>query len=187
MKIFLIGYMGSGKSTVGERLSEKLSRRTVPNFDFIDFDKYVEKETGKSIEEIFDRDGEEKFRMLEHECLKKLLPKENVVISLGGGTPCFHHNIRLINKNGISIYLEMSVDTLVKRLSKARMDEKDGKAKNKRPLIRDLNEADLKYFIGANLEKRKPVYLQATHIIQSDYSTADDLAEKIMKLIQRGN
>jgi len=172
MKIFLIGYMGSGKSTVGKRLAEKI------NFDFIDFDKHIEKETGKTITEIFDADGEEKFRLLEHEYLKKLLNKENVVISLGGGTPYFHNNIQLINKNGISIYLEMSLDVLVKRLSKAR---------KKRPLIRDLNEVDLKYFIEANLEKRKPIYQKANHIIQSDHLFADDLAEEIIKLIRRGN
>ncbi|MEK6616439.1 MAG: shikimate kinase, partial [Bacteroidota bacterium] len=138
MKIFLIGYMGSGKSTVGKRLAEKLSRKEETNFDFIDFDKHIEKGTGKTITEIFASDGEEKFRMLEYEYLKKLLNKENSVISLGGGTPCFHNTIQLINKNGISVYLEMSLNALVARLSKA---------KNKRPLIRDLNEVDLKYFI----------------------------------------
>jgi len=176
MKVFLIGYMGSGKSTVGKRLVEKLSRRDETNFDFIDFDKLIEKETGKTITEIFDSDGEEKFRLLEHEYLKKLLNKENAVISLGGGTPCFHNNIQVINNNGISVYLEMSSDSLINRLSKA---------KNKRPLIRDLNEVDLKSFIEANLEKRKPVYQKANHIIQSDQLSTDVIIEKIMKVIKK--
>ena len=168
--------MGSGKSTVGKRLVEKLSRRDETNFDFIDFDKLIEKETGKTITEIFDSDGEEKFRLLEHEYLKKLLNKENAVISLGGGTPCFHNNIQVINNNGISVYLEMSSDSLINRLSKA---------KNKRPLIRDLNEVDLKSFIEANLEKRKPVYQKANHIIQSDQLSTDVIIEKIMKVIKK--
>lgn len=162
--------MGSGKSTIGKWLAEKL------NLNFIDFDKHIEKETGKTITEIFNAAGEEKFRMLEHEHLKKILNKENVVISLGGGTPCFHDNIQLINKNGISIYLEMSLDALVTRLSKA---------KNKRPLIRDLKGGDLKYFIGANLEKRKPFYQKANHIIQAENHSTDDLTDAIMKLIRK--
>lgn len=162
--------MGSGKSTVGKRLAEKL------NVDFIDFDKHIEKETGKIITEIFDKDGEEKFRLLEHEYLKKLLNKENVIISLGGGTPCFHNNIHLINNNGISVYLEMSSDALVKRLLKA---------KNKRPLIRGLNEVDLRYFVEANLEKRKPVYQKANYLVPCDQLSADDISEKIITLIER--
>ena len=172
MKVFLIGYMGCGKSTVGRKLAEKLK------LDYIDFDKHIEKERRKTISEIFDDEGEEKFRILEHEYLKKLFKKENVVIALGGGTPCFHDNIQLINKNGISVYLKMSSDTLLTRLSKE---------KNKRPLICDLNDVDLKNFIETHLKKRKAFYQKANHIIQSDHHTADNLAEKIIKLIRRGN
>ena len=164
MKVFLIGYMGSGKSTVGKLLAEKLK------LDFIDFDRNIEKEEGRTIAEIFDSGGEDKFREMEHEYLKKLLPKKNAVISLGGGTPCFHNNIDLINKNGTSVYLQMDVETLVKRLSKAR---------DKRPLIRGLNDAELKYFIEANLEKRQSVYRQAPILVNAHNQSAEELAEII--------
>lgn len=168
MKIYLIGYMGSGKSTVGKLLAELMK------LDFIDFDRYLEKEEGKSIENIFDMAGEDKFRDLEHEYLKKLLPIKNVIVSLGGGTPCFHNNMELINNSGTSVYLEMDADTLVKRLSKA---------KNKRPLIRGLNETELKYFIGTNLEKRQAVYKQAHVIINSSQESPEELVEKIKQKI----
>jgi shikimate kinase len=164
MKIYLIGYMGSGKSTVGELLADRMK------LDFIDFDKHIERETGKTITEIFDTAGEEKFRELEHQHLKKLLSQDDVVISLGGGTPCFYNNIGLIKQAGISVYLEMNVDSLVKRLSKAR---------NKRPLIRDLNETELKYFIEANLEKRKMIYEQAHFSVQASDLSLEKIVEGI--------
>src|SRR4051812_30583922 len=123
MKIYLIGYMGSGKSTVGKQLADEMK------LDFVDFDKYIEQEEKKSITAIFDQDREDKFRELEHKYLKKILPKDDCVISLGGGTPCFYNNIDLIKKSGTVVYLEMDVETLVSRLYEAR---------NKRPLIRDL-------------------------------------------------
>jgi shikimate kinase len=172
MKIYLIGYMGSGKSTVGELLAERMK------LNFIDFDKYIERETGKTITEIFDTTGEEKFRELEHQHLKKLLRQDDVVVSLGGGTPCFYNNIELINKSGISVYLEMNVDSLVKRLSKAR---------NKRPLIHDLNETELRYFIEANLEKRKMIYEQAHFSIKTSDLSLEKIVEEIKLSILNNN
>jgi shikimate kinase len=169
MKIYLIGYMGSGKSSVGELLAAKLK------LSFIDFDRYIEKETGKTVAEIFDTEGEDKFREMEHEYLKKLLGKEDVVVSLGGGTPCFHNNIDIINKNGTSVYLKMDVDTLVKRLFKAR---------NKRPLIRGLNETELKYFIEANLEKRWAIYEQAHFTVDGSGLSPVEIAEEIRKIVK---
>ena len=177
MKIYIIGYMGSGKSTVGKLLADKLSGRDkTTQFDFIDFDTHIEKETGKTITEIFDMGGEDKFRIMEHEHLKKLLIKNNVVIALGGGTPCFYNNIDLINNSGTSVYFEMDAASLVKRLSEAR---------NKRPLIRDLNEIELKYFIEANLEKRKQIYRQAHFSIPVSQLSAEEAAEDIMRRIMK--
>ncbi len=169
MKIYIIGYMGSGKSSVGKLLAQKL------HLDFIDFDSYIEKEEGKTVAEIFDADGEDKFREMEHKYLKKLLSKDHVVISLGGGTPCFHNNIELINKSGTSVYLKMGVETLVKRLFKAM---------KKRPLIRGLNETELKYFIEANLEKRRAIYEKAHFSINASPLSADEVAEEIKKKIK---
>ena len=168
MKIFLIGYMGSGKSTAGKLLADKL------NLSFVDFDKYIEKQTGKTIAEIFDQGGEEKFRMLEHEHLQQLIPKEKVVISLGGGTPCFYNHMELINKNGISIYLDVETDDLVTRLSRAR---------NKRPLIQGLNEVDLRFFVEANLEKRMTYYQQANIIIKSGKKKVEEITEEMVNAL----
>ena len=169
MKVYLIGYMGSGKSSAGKLLAEKMK------VDFLDFDRYIENETGKTIAEIFDTEGEEKFRELENQYLKKILNKENTVVSLGGGTPCFHNNIELINKSGKSVYLDMDVESLVKRLFKAR---------NKRPLIRGLNETELKYFIEANLEKRKAVYEQAHFTVNASGLSVEEVSEEIRKKIK---
>lgn len=165
MKIFLLGYMGSGKSTIGKRLAEKLK------MSFIDFDSYIEKETGRSIAEIFENDREEQFRQLEHDYLKKIIDMDNIVVSLGGGTPCYHNNIELINKNGISVFLLVSAEKLVQRLMKV---------KNKRPLIRNLNEKELRPFIEANLEERIPIYQKAHHIISTENLSAEQVTEQIL-------
>ena len=159
--------MGSGKSSVGKLLSEKLK------IDFIDFDKLIEDKTGKTIIELFETEGEDKFRLLEHAFLNNLPPRKNVVIALGGGTPCFHNNIDLINKTGISVYLEMNADALAKRLSKE---------KRKRPLLHNMNEQELKLFIEKNLEKRFVFYRKAKYAIQIENHSAEEIANKIMKL-----
>ncbi len=168
MKVFLIGYMGSGKSAVGKKLAEKLK------LDFIDFDDYIEKKSGKTISDIFESKGEEKFRSMEQKHLGEIIKKKNAVIALGGGTPCFNNNIELINKNGISLYIEMSADALVKRLIKAR---------KKRPLIQGMNEVDLKIFVEANMEKRLPYYKQAKHTIKVEEQNIEKIAEEIIVLL----
>jgi shikimate kinase len=169
MKIYLLGYMGSGKSTVGKLLADQLK------LDFIDFDSYIEKETGKSITEIFGNEGEVKFREIEHQFLKKLIRKANVVISLGGGTPCFHNNMDIINDSGTSIYLEVDISTLFKRLSNE---------KNARPLIRNLNDTELKNFIKINLEKRQIIYKNAQLSIPASLLSAAETTKEIKKRIK---
>ncbi len=168
MKIFLIGYMGSGKSTVGKNLSEKLK------LNFIDFDTYIEVKEKKPVSEIFEKQGEEKFRELEKKYLDEVIKNDDVVISLGGGTPCFNNNLETINKNGISVYLKMEVEALVKRLINA---------KRKRPLIKGMNEEDLKFFIEANLEKRNSFYNQSKHIVSAAKKSPGEIAEEIAKKI----
>lgn len=164
MNIYLLGYMGSGKSTVGQQVALLLKMK------FIDFDRYLEAGEGKTITQIFDGEGEERFRKLEHDYLKKVINEKNALVSLGGGTPCFFNNMEIINASGTSIYLELDVDSLVKRLSNAR---------NKRPLIRDLNETELKYFIETNLEKRKPIYTQAHIHVNGSARKPEEISEEI--------
>jgi shikimate kinase len=97
-----------------------------------------------------------------------------VVVSLGGGTPCFHNNIDIINTNGISVYLQVDTDTLTKRLSKE---------KSKRPLIRNLNESELKHFIETNLEKRSAVYKKAHLTINTTLLSEDELIKEIIRRV----
>ena len=166
MKIFLIGYMGSGKSTAGKKLAAKL------NMGFADLDDYIEEQSGKSIEDIFEKDGESKFRELEYNYLKHFLGKDNLILSVGGGTPCFYDSMELMNSSGITVYLKMSAETLAHRLVNA---------KKKRPFIKDMSETDLKHFINANLEKREQSYLQAQYKVKAKDLNVDELAEFLNK------
>jgi shikimate kinase len=166
-KIFLIGYMGSGKSTAGKKLAAKLG------FEFIDLDKFIEHETGKTIPEIFLKKGEGEFRALENNALKKLVTRENVVVACGGGTPCYYGNMELMNNNGITIYLKMSADSLATRLLNA---------KTKRPLIENKSEEELKNFIGEHLEKREDTYHQAQYIVKGKNLNVDELVEFVVAI-----
>jgi shikimate kinase len=161
-KIFLIGYMGSGKSSAGKKLASKLE------FDFIDLDKYIEQETGKTIPDIFLEKGEAEFRALEHNALKKLVTREHVVIACGGGTPCYYGNMELMNNNGTTIYLKMSADALASRLLNA---------KDKRPLLQYNSEEELKSFITEHLEKREDIYHQAQYIVKGKNLNVDELVD----------
>ena len=165
MKIFLVGYMGSGKTTAGRHLARHMK------LGFIDMDSEIEREAGKNIEDIFANEGEDYFRRIEHEYLKKVILDDDIVISTGGGTPCFLDNMDIMNNSGGSVYFRMSVETLVSRLIKA---------KNKRPLIKDLNEIDLRYFIASNLEKREPFYNKAHYIVNALDFKVSGLAEMLI-------
>jgi len=110
MRIFLIGFMGSGKTTVGQKLARRLG------YSFIDMDMQIEKESSMSINQIFKELGEDGFRRREHDLLLRIIRMDNVVVSTGGGVPCFDNNMELINQNGMSIYLKMTPESLVKRL-----------------------------------------------------------------------
>jgi len=145
-RVFLIGFMGSGKTTVGKMLSHSL------NWRFIDLDQLIEKKEGQSITQIFATKGELAFRQLEHEVLKEVADYSNVIISTGGGTPCYHGNMDFINQKGLSIYLESDAETLKNRLLPA---------KKSRPLIADKSEEELLNFIKEKLSEREPWYNKA--------------------------
>jgi len=164
MKIYLIGFMGCGKTTVGKLLAAHFS------FDFIDLDNHIETEYGKSISKIFETENEVRFRKLETTYLNKISSKDNRVIATGGGTPCYNQNIEFINKNGISVYLKMSSDNLFDRLKNE---------KNNRPLLKNLSDIDFKKYILEKLIERESYYLQANHII----SIENRSVEKIISLL----
>ncbi len=145
--------MGSGKTTIGNKLAEKLG------FQFIDVDHFIENRQRKTISEIFSEKGEEMFREIEHKALAEISLFENVVISTGGGAPCFHNNMDLMNESGFTIYLKTSPEELTKRLRIA---------KNKRPLLRNKTQEEMCTFISENIEKRNHFYNQARLIFDAE-------------------
>lgn len=153
--------MGSGKTTLAKKLAKKL------NQPFFDLDFEIEKRENLPINQIFEQKGEIYFRALEKEMLKELITKEDCfIMSLGGGTPCFFDNIELINSSGTSIYLKYNAGILTSRLINAKI---------KRPLIKDLNEAELKVFITNKLSEREPFYKKCKLIIEKNNVKVEDL------------
>lgn len=166
MKIYLIGFMGSGKSHWGRLLS---SRLTLP---FFDLDKQITEEEGKSIVEIFEQKGEEYFRMAEKETLYILTEShESFVMACGGGTPCYFNNIDYMNNNGITVWLNTRMDVLFNRL----LDEKDA-----RPLLRNLTDAQLKQFILKKFSERRIYYEQANLVVEESEASVESLIQHIM-------
>ena len=169
MVIVLMGYMASGKSFIGKVLAKKL------NYNFIDLDNYIEEREGKTISEIFESSGEIYFRKIETKYLKGVLDsKANIVLSLGGGTPCYGNNINLIKNHPkiVSFYLKTSVDTIVTRLENE---------KSKRPLVARFKSKDeLQEFIGKHLFERNHFYNQANFVLKNDDVIIDDIVEDIV-------
>jgi shikimate kinase len=160
MNIFLIGFMGCGKSTLAKKLASKTGYRLV------DLDHEIERDLGQTVASFFAEKGENAFRELESTTLKSYSGDENSVIATGGGTPCFFDNMDWMNENGQTIYIEMQPHALVKRLE-------HGKAK--RPLIKDLDEAALLHFIEQKVKEREPFYKKAKYIVNGINLTADDI------------
>ncbi len=146
MTVYIIGFMGSGKSTAGKKLA------SLKGWKFIDLDSMIEEKEESSITELFERKGEEYFRMTEAECLREIGSSDGLVVACGGGTPCYHGNMDYMNNNGITVYLEMSPRALASRLSQA---------KHSRPLIAGLTDSDMESYISEALDERKEYYEKA--------------------------
>lgn len=146
MLIFLIGFMGAGKSSQAKKLAARL------NFESIDLDELIEKTNKQSTSEIFKISGEQHFRKIESETLKTLSEKQNAVIATGGGTPCFFDNMQWMNEKGITVYLKIHPGTVYHRIAPS---------KSKRPLIGHMNDADLMEYIMETMIERAPFYNQA--------------------------
>ena len=170
--IFLIGYMGSGKSVIGKELSKRIL------YTFYDLDYFIKMNEKLSINQIFDQKKELYFREIEKKYLKKLIDKdENKIISLGGGTPCYNNNMDLIlnTSNSESIYLKRPVDLLVERLFKNL---------SSRPLISHLkNRNELKEFVSKHLFERNQYYLRSKKILNTNNLELDDVVEELKKLL----
>lgn len=158
MKIFLIGFMGCGKSTLGKKLATKLG------YDFIDLDQVLEDHIASSIGDYFAAHGEEAFRALESKLLKEHNYPSNCVVATGGGAPCYFDNMEWMNNNGTTLYIEMPPIALAKRLEKG---------KEKRPLLRDMSEEQLIKFIETKLEERDRFYKRATLSVDGINLTPD--------------
>ncbi len=168
MIIILIGYMGSGKSTIGQKLSEILK------FECIDLDDYIQKMEQLTISQIFERRGEIYFRKIEHTYLKELLGRNNIILSLGGGTPCYGSNMDAIlnTEDAHSIYLKSSIPNLVNRLRSE---------KSQRPLISHLQtDEELTEFIGKHLFERSFYYSQSHQTLLTNGKTIEAITEEIV-------
>jgi shikimate kinase len=163
MKIFLIGFMGSGKTHWGRLLASRL------NLPFYDLDSVITQQENKTISDIFAEKGEEYFRYKEKEVMESLVTSQvEFIMSSGGGTPCFFNNIEFMKKNGRVIWLNTSIDILQKRLLKERLS---------RPLIRNINEAELKAYIIRKLSERKIYYEQADVMVNEEAILLEPLVE----------
>lgn len=152
-RVFLIGFMGSGKTTIGKFIARDMG------WKFIDMDDYFVQMKGCSVKEFFAREGEEAFRKSEREIVKELCIKENVVIATGGGAPCYYDNIDIMNRAGLTIYISVEPAILAKRLSKAKAE---------RPLIAEKDDSELLNYISAKLAEREPFYRKARMITDGE-------------------
>jgi shikimate kinase len=167
MKIFLIGFMGSGKTHWGKLLSSKLQ------LPFRDLDSLIVEKEQRSVSDIFAAEGEEYFRTKEMEMLEEQVGKEeNFILSCGGGTPCFFNNIEFMKKSGKVVWLNTSVEVLKERLLKERMS---------RPLIREVNDEELKRFIIRKLSERKMYYEQADVMVNEESITLEELIRVLLQ------
>ena len=154
--IVLMGFMGSGKSTLGRKVAAELNRT------FIDLDRFIEAEENRNIPDIFEKDGEAAFRKLEANALKRILAHPHQVISIGGGAPCNPVNLRQIKEMAVSVYLKISEPELLKRLVYSSTE---------RPLLKGKSEDEIRSLISGLLAAREPFYIQADIIIESDAIT----------------
>lgn len=172
VRVFLCGYMGSGKTTLGKSLSK------VMDLTLIDLDNFIESRQCKTIKQIFAEIGEDGFRQLERKALIEVSEFENVIISLGGGTPCFFDNMDIINNAGTSVYLKPTEDVLLRRLI-------DGK--HKRPLLADKSDSEILDVIRQQLAWREPYYLKAQIVFEASHlECKEDIhinAEKLAAII----
>jgi shikimate kinase len=166
VRYFLNGFMGSGKSHWGRRWGKLF------NLDFYDLDSVIEIQEGKTIRQIFETEGEKAFRLKESKALSGLCARENVIIACGGGTPCFHHNMRLMDKAGITIFLKAPVADLVARL----IPELEH-----RPVLHGNTADTLPAFIGMKLAERTPFYDGCMYHFNTRYLTDENFKKIVDK------
>ena len=165
--IVLIGFMGTGKSSVGRILARRLRR------EFVDLDRYLEEREKRKIREIFEKEGEPYFRAIEKEAVNVWSCKQNLVITTGGGTVIDPENRSALKENGILVTLVASPETIYQRLKNSK----------KRPLLND--KEDLRHEIGVLLEKRKPFYKKSDFYFDTDGKNASQVASLILRVLKK--
>ena len=170
MRIFLVGFMGAGKSVVGRRLAKSL------NLSFYDLDEEIESHYKMSVSAIFQKYDEACFRKLETSVLESFSSKDNFVLSCGGGTPCFGENMAFMKSIGTTIYIKLSTDELVGRISSSY---------HKRPLTEGKSDEELASYVDAMLKKREPFYSKAKITVDASGTDKETLVEKILLVLQK--
>ncbi len=167
MRIFLIGFMGSGKTHWGKQIASQL------NYPIFDLDEEIVKAENKSIPEIFAACGEEHFRMIEKETLETVIEdNESMILSCGGGTPCFFNNIERMKKKGVVVWLNTHAEIILQRLLKE---------KASRPLLKNIADEDMKAYIIRKLNERRMYYEQADVIVDNENSiSANEFIQSIL-------
>lgn len=166
MVIYLIGFMGCGKTTLAGKLAEALG------FEAIDLDRFIEERNFKSVPALFEVFGEKHFRHLERKALEEVAQFSNVVVSTGGGAPCFFDNMEFMNNSGITVYLETPVEILAQRLLRSKTD---------RPLIRGKQPGEIEITIREMLEQRSPYYQKARLVVQNREQPLNDVLDALRK------
>jgi shikimate kinase len=164
MKIFLVGYMGSGKSTLGKKLAHNLE------LEFIDLDSYIETEEGRTIPQIFEEDGEDYFRKLERVYLHRIIDNDNIIISTGGGTPCYFDNMEQMNDYGKTVYINMHPKALIPRLQSS---------SQLRPLLNGLEGVELLDYIYKTLREREIYYNKSQFVVPGYNLNAKKIVEAL--------
>ncbi len=171
MKIFLVGYMGCGKSTLGRKLAK------ATDMLFVDMDSWVEEREGATISDIFRYQGEEYFRQKERALIEELaLSDENLVISTGGGAPAWRDNMQRMNAVGECFYLRRTAQQIASRLSPH--------GRQKRPKLRGLNDEELVAFMTENMAEREPFYAQARHCIDCASKSDEEIINLISEIVK---
>jgi len=164
MKIFLVGFMGSGKTTIGRRLSERIG------FDFVDTDCIIEMQQGLTIFEVFAQYGEASFREMERNILPEIQKIEYAVVSTGGGMPCYKDNMSVMRSIGKVVYLKTSPQALTRRLLRSHTE---------RPLIKGKTEKELHQYIIDKLAEREPFYSRAHIVMQTENFKMEELLQAL--------
>ncbi len=171
-RIILIGYMGAGKTTLGKALSQELG------LAFFDLDWFIENRFCQTVSQLFAERGEEGFRKLEKEMLHEVAEFENVVISAGGGTPCFFDNMEYMNRQAMTVYLKASPEVLFRHLQPGRY---------KRPLLADKTDKEMMEFIVRSLEVREPFYSRAKYMLDTsvleNHQQIEESISRLRKLL----